>query len=40
MIQLRNGLSRNDKVTVKHLAQLLEESYEAAEPAGSDRLTT
>ncbi len=40
MIQLRNGLSGNDKVTVKHLAQLLEESYEAAEPAESDRLTT
>jgi Fe-S oxidoreductase len=38
MIQLRNGLSGNDKVTVKHLAQLLEESYEAAKPAGSDRL--
>ena len=37
MIQLRHGLSDNEKVTVKHIAQILEESYEAAEPAASDR---
>jgi Fe-S oxidoreductase len=38
MIQLRNGLSGSETVTVKHIAQILEESYEAVEPAGSDRL--
>ena len=40
MIQLRHGLSTNEKVTVKHIAQILEESYEAAEPAASDRPKT
>jgi Fe-S oxidoreductase/FAD/FMN-containing dehydrogenase len=37
MIQLRNGLSKGSHVDVKHLAQILQESYEAAEPAPVDR---
>jgi FAD/FMN-containing dehydrogenase/Fe-S oxidoreductase len=40
MIQLRNGLSKGSDVEVKHLAQVLQESYEAAEPAGLDRPNT
>lgn len=37
MIQLRNGLSKGSNVEVKHLAQILQESYEAAEPPTLDR---
>jgi Fe-S oxidoreductase len=37
MLQLRNGLSKGSHVDVKHLAQILQESYEAAEPAPVDR---
>ena len=35
MIQLKTGLS--DKVQVKHVAQVLRESYEAADQPGSGK---
>jgi FAD/FMN-containing dehydrogenase/Fe-S oxidoreductase len=36
MIQLRNGLQEANGIEVKHLAQLLQEAYEAAGPATGD----
>lgn len=37
MIQLRNNLQERNGAEVKHVAQILKESYEAADQVGSDR---